>query len=111
MDIRWLPTEVDVSITLKDLYDMFTITSYDTAGAFVNNISLMDYIANTCGVNINEPDLVRTLNVYSMLKSYKISHIIPNSWATLQQDMANLWFTIDQKFSSALQTVDQILPI
>lgn len=109
--IDGLPTEVDVSITLKDLYDMFTITSYDNAGAFVNNISLMDYIANSCGVNINEPDLIRTLSIYSMLKSYKIAHIIPNSWATIQQDMANLLMTMDSKFSSALQSIDDFMPL
>ena len=109
--IDGLPTEVDVSITLKDLYDMFTVTSYDNAGAFVNNISLMDYIANSCGVNINEPDLVRTLSIYSMLKSHKLTQIIPNSWATIQQDLANLTLTMDQKFSSALQSIDDFLPL
>lgn len=106
-----LPTEVDVSITLKDLYNMFTITSYDNAGAFVNNISLMDYIANSCGVNINEPDLVRTLSVYSMLKGYKLTHILPNEWATIQQDIANLMMTIDSKFSSLLQSADDLLAL
>ena len=106
-----LPTEVDVSITLKDLYDMFTITSYDNAGAFVNNIALMDYIANSCGVNINEPDLVRTLSIYSMLKSHKIANIVPNSWAAIQQDMANILMTMDYKFTSLLQSVDDFMPL
>lgn len=106
-----LPTEVDVSLTLKDLYDMFTITSYDNAGAFVNNISLMDYIANSCGVNINEPDIIRTLSVYSMLKGHKITHILPNEWATIQQDMANIMMTWDAKFSSLLQSADDFLPL
>lgn len=106
-----LPTEVDVSLTLKDLYDMFTITSYDNAGAFVNNISLMDYIANSCGVNINEPDLIRTLSVYSMLKGYKITHILPNEWSSIQQDMANIMMTWDAKFSSLLQNIDDFMPL
>ena len=30
----------------------------------MNNIALMDYIANFCGVNINEPDIKRTIDMY-----------------------------------------------
>ena len=49
-----LPTVVDVAITLKDLYSDMAITSSDDIKLnFMNNIILMDYIANSCGVNIN----------------------------------------------------------
>lgn len=88
--IDGLPTEVDVDMTLKDLYSAMTITKENNPAAFCNNICLVDYIANTCGININEPDLLRTLDYYSMLKLNKFKHAIPNVWAKLQENVKNI---------------------
>lgn len=60
-----LPTTVDVSFSIKDLYSAMAITSNKTIKhGLMNNIALMDYIANMCGVNINEPDIKRTIDMY-----------------------------------------------
>lgn len=60
-----LPTVVDLSITVKDLYKAMTITSHRSINCgLMNNISLLDYLANMCGVNINEPDIKRTIDMY-----------------------------------------------
>ena len=61
-----LPTTVDVSLTIKDLYESLSITK--TNGTIENNIIantiLMDYIANLCGININKPDIRRMIDFY-----------------------------------------------
>jgi hypothetical protein len=60
-----LPTIVDVSFSIKDLYSALAISSnQNIKNGLMNNIILLDFIANTCGVNINEPDLVRTIDMY-----------------------------------------------
>ena len=60
-----LPTVVDVSFSLKDLYSVLAITNNKSiTNGIMNNIALMDYIANFCGVNINEPDIKRTIDMY-----------------------------------------------
>lgn len=60
-----LPTIVDVSFSIKDLYSVMAITNNKTiTNGIMNNIALMDYIANMCGVNINEPDIKRTIDMY-----------------------------------------------
>lgn len=82
-----IPTEVEVSFTIKDLYNimMLTITNGSTGNAVkedndgiitmknlftvggldvVTNTVLMDYLCNLCGININEPDLERTIALY-----------------------------------------------
>jgi murein DD-endopeptidase MepM/ murein hydrolase activator NlpD len=69
-----LPTVVDVSFTIKDLYSAISITSNTYIGDenfgskqdynLMNNTILMDYIANLCGININEPDIIRTIQMY-----------------------------------------------
>lgn len=62
-----LPTAVDISITIKDLYNMLSITEtgatdwkYDT----LNNTALMDYIANLCGINIFKPEISRIIEMW-----------------------------------------------
>lgn len=103
-----LPTEVDVSMTIKDLYSMMTLTSIDNPGSFVNNIALVDYIANSCGININEPDITRMLDVYVMLQSNRLKHVVPNAWYIIQQDIANRIRTSNDKLISLLGNLDSI---
>lgn len=106
-----LPTEVDVSLELKDLYKMLSITSYASAGSFVNNIGLMDYIANMCGININEPDLTRSIEVYCMLKGYKLTHITSDLWKSAEQYIANRIMATQDNITSLLGSLDNILPV
>lgn len=87
--LEGLPTEVDVSLTIKDLYGMLSITREQDAGNFVNNICLVSYIANMCGVNINEPDFERMVDIYIMLSSNKYKHIPNKIWSNVTQDFAN----------------------
>lgn len=106
-----LPTEVDVSLELKDLYKMLAITPYTSAGSFVNNIGLMDYIANMCGININEPDLTRSIEVYCMLKGYKLTHITSDLWKSAEQYIANRIMATQDNITSLLGSIDNILPV
>ena len=106
-----LPTEVDVSMELKDLYKMLSITSYTSAGSFVNNIGLMDYIANMCGININEPDFTRSVEIYCMLKGYKLTHIATDIWHTVEQDIVNRIQSTQNKITNLLGSLDNILPV
>jgi len=60
-----LPTIVDVNFTIKELYGTMAITTNkNISNGVLSNITLMDYIGNLCGVNINEPDLQRTAMFY-----------------------------------------------
>lgn len=73
--IDGLPTEVDVSITIKDLYNMLSIVPGNEPKNFVTNNILMDYIANTCGININQMDIRRSLDIYYILTKNKITDL------------------------------------
>ena len=57
-----IPTVVDVSFTIKDLYNDIYMTNEDNNP--LSNIILMDYIGNLCGININEPDVIRGINLF-----------------------------------------------
>lgn len=68
-DAQWsingIPTTVDVSLTITDLYDAMSITpgnnlSFDT----LDNTSQMDYLMNLCGINIYKPEFDRLIDLY-----------------------------------------------
>ena len=66
-----LPTVVKVSVDIKDLYSQFAISeaSFGDMG-FFNNTILLDYIANMCGININEIDIQRNIEMYMVTRGY-----------------------------------------
>lgn len=60
-----VPSTVDVSFTIKDLYsDMYMTSMKSMKSNMMNNIILMDYISNLCGVNINEMDVIRGIDLF-----------------------------------------------
>lgn len=80
-----IPTEVEVSFTIKDLYGLLMLTMSNPYGDGENrkgfmssffaksgfdiltNTVLMDYISNLCGININQVDIPRSLTLYKQL--------------------------------------------
>ena len=60
-----IPTVAEVSFTIKDLYDgMFMSSGTDLADLnILSNITELDYIANSCGININETAIWRTIRM------------------------------------------------
>ena len=84
-NINGLPTEIDVSLTITDLYGMLSIVKGTTAKNFVTNSVLMDYIANTCGININQIDVERTLEIYYILVKASVINL-PNNINRRLQD-------------------------
>lgn len=67
-----IPTVAELSFTIKDLYDgMFMSKTESLADTSVmSNITELDYIANSCGVNINDHDVFRTIKLYAALGFY-----------------------------------------
>ena len=91
-----LPTVADVSFSIKDLYDQLFMSSSTDLGAksIINNISELDYIANSCGVNINDQEIGR------MLKLYKYG-IVGALRDTIQLDIfASMGQWINQKLNN-----------
>lgn len=88
-NIDGLPTEVEISFTLKDLYEVMSITKWKDAKLFVNNTQMMDFIANMCGVVINKPDLLRTADMYATLYTQKAVNIPRGISLGISQSISN----------------------
>lgn len=76
-----LPTIVDVTFTIQDLYCAMGMTSTGNMykGFTLQNVAEMDYIANLCGININEPDNIRMAQFWCAFNiTNKIHSFIPN---------------------------------
>lgn len=64
-----IPTVANVSFEIKDLYDgmyMSKQTANDHSG-IMSNIQELDYIANSCGINVNDQEVIRTTLMYAAL--------------------------------------------
>lgn len=88
-NIDGLPTEIDIDINIKDLYNMLSIVSDTEPKNFVSNNLLMDYVANTCGVNINQIDLLRSLEIYALLWKNRVTDIPMRTVRKIQDAIAN----------------------
>ena len=60
-----IPTVAEINFTIKDLYSSLAI-SKDESGknGIINNIALLDYLANMAGINVNEFDIWRQVELY-----------------------------------------------
>lgn len=79
-----LPSEVDISMTIKDLYNVMAMSEYTTGNqrkSFLNNTTYLNYLANSCGISINKPDLDRSLDLWVMIqKNYWKDKLTGYTW-------------------------------
>lgn len=57
-----LPTEIDVTMRIKDLYSDFSMVPSTDPRGFANNSSLIDYLSTIAGVNLTQPQLETKVN-------------------------------------------------
>ena len=88
-----LPTSVEVTVELKDLYQELSMTKgnnikYNT----MKNTAELDYMANHRGVNINAPDLSRFIDMYYMVNiENRFADTFTNDiWGGLQSAITGL---------------------
>lgn len=82
------PTEVDVSISIKDMYSNLTLSRQGDYSTF-HNIEFMDMVATWCGVNLNKPELERKLEQYGIFTKNKLKKFFPNLLKQVELDIAN----------------------
>ena len=81
-----LPTVVDVTFTIQDLYSAMGMTSAGSMfngsmfkGFTLQNVAELDYLANLCGININQPDIARMALLWATFNiTGRVYDFIPN---------------------------------
>lgn len=94
--IDGLPTEVDVSMTIKDLYTAMAMTPYKRHADLLNNTQYLSYLAFNCGVALNQPDIYKSVKLYGSVWNMDIyKNIIKdtltgyNFWRRAKQNVQN----------------------
>ena len=90
-----IPTVADISFTIKDLYNALTISKNESVtnkefseSHISNNIALLDWMANMCGINVNEHDINRQISMYLSTQS---------GYAKLRDSLSyNIFFSYEQ---------------
>lgn len=106
-----LPTCIEVSVTIEDLYNNIYISSGEKdynfswwnivqnvkevtrKTPFLKNTAMLNWIANSCGVNINKPDILRDIDMYfTHVYITPVLDLIPNFSLSLF-DLLRNWST------------------
>lgn len=89
-NVDGLPTEVEISMDFKDLYQILTMTKWNNAVDFMNNTPFLDFIANSCGVILNKPELLRKVDMYGMLFANKVKMLPRGITNRFSQKVSNV---------------------
>lgn len=60
-----IPTVANINFEIKDLYEGMYMSkqSLDSDYSILSNIQELDYIANSCGINVNDQEIMRTVRM------------------------------------------------
>ena len=99
--IDGIPTVAEVSFEIKDLYEgLFMSKSDDISDmGILTNITELDYIGNSCGININDQEVSRMAKMYwylgfdpnNVIKDAVFSNVFGNLSQFFNQQMNNLF--------------------
>ena len=86
-----LPSVVDISMQIKDLYNVMCMSKEGNPIQFLNNSSFLAYLANSCGISINQPDIERSLFLMSVIggNGFKVTNRMYNWWRGIQDKYRN----------------------
>ncbi|MCK9198550.1 MAG: hypothetical protein M0P49_03005 [Bacilli bacterium] len=89
-----LPTEVDVDFTIKDLYPVMAISDQSNASLLMNNTVLIDYLATSCGINVNKPEILRMVDIYIAQKYNSLKSLPSQTFMQIEEALATEWFNL-----------------
>ena len=103
-----VPTQIDVSITIEDLYSGLFMTAKEGEGnpfegfnklaAIVSNTAMMDYLSNLGGLNLGGDEWFRKQKLFYQLIGGSIRDIPANAWREFDQTVNNIAARAYRKF-------------
>lgn len=85
-----LPTALDVTISIKDLYPTMSIAKQQINSLFYGNIALLDFLATTSSLNLNKPALERQLESFIYMNVSKFTDVPNNIYRGLHDSVSGL---------------------
>lgn len=85
-----LPTQIDISITIEDLYHNLFMTDSKFNLAVTNNTAMMDFLANMAGLNLAQTEFARSLKMAVYETKSSIARLPSTLWNSFDNAVANL---------------------
>lgn len=86
--IDGLPTQIKVTMSIKDLYSQLMMSDSHNPILFFNNQGMMDYLGSMCGVELNLPNMVfKTASLKALLG--EINTIPSNYYRKMTESLHN----------------------
>jgi hypothetical protein len=95
--VAGLPSEVDVTLNITDLYCDLMMSPSSNPTAFVNNSSLIEYLATNCGLDLTAPNF-----------SIKYQNIINSYTSSLLDVPSNVKSEVEQKIYNLISSVTSL---
>lgn len=88
-----LPTQVTIQLSIKDLYDIMSMATGKGDNDMIGNPAQLDYLANMCGVNIAEPNMLRYVKLYwlTRLGSNTVKDRLVHTWSRALGSIYAAW--------------------
>lgn len=83
-----MPNEIDVSFTIADLYSDLSMSPQQNPILFLQNTSLIEYLANTCGMSLVYPQIGTKINLAMTLIKDRMTDI-PQTVSGLFQEQVS----------------------
>ena len=84
------PSEIDVTLSITDLYSDLTLSPQNEPMLFLSNSSLIEYLGTTCGLNLIQPQLNTKINYTVNLLKNAFGDIDQNVTAEVTDTIENL---------------------
>lgn len=83
-----MPNEIDVSFTIADLYSDLSMSPQQNPILFLQNTSLIEYLANTCGMSLVYPQIGTKINLAMNLIKDRMTDIPQTVMGLFQEQFA-----------------------
>lgn len=92
--IDGLPTEIDITMRIKDLYSDFSMNPTTDPKMFANNSSLIDYLSTIAGVNLTQPQLETKVNQWINSHVTSLTDIPQNAQSIITDSIGRRFLNI-----------------
>ena len=95
-----LPTQLDVTLSIRDLYPVMAMTQHKYGFLFSANTPLLDYIANMSGVNLTDPPLRRNVEAFVKRVMAQVGNIDKSIYKKADDVLFNMmdFFSLNSRY-------------
>lgn len=106
-----LPTQIDISIDITDLYSSLAMSGFESTGLIgnpfkatkqivkiVNNTAYMDFLANMAGLNVGQMAIGRRIQMFKYLTETALTQYPSRKFQQFDQGISTLLGSLYEKF-------------